>query len=333
MNAFTYTRVDDVAGAVRAIAGDGTARFIAGGTNLLDLMKENVERPSRLIDITHLPLRAIESTRDGGLRIGALVTNTDVAYHPEIERRYPLLSRAILAGASAQLRNMASVGGNLMQRTRCAYFYDNATRCNKRTPGAGCSAIVGFTRYHAILGASEHCIAVHPSDMCVALAALEAVVRVTGPDGERAIAFEDFHRVPGDTPHIDTNKRPDEIITAVELPGRGFAERYAYLKVRDRASYAFALVSVAAALRMTAGTIAEGRVALGGVAHKPWRDRAAESALAGQPASRHTFERVADELVRGARDFGLNRFKIPLAKRAIVRSLEQAAAANGGGRP
>jgi len=169
-------------------------------------MKENVERPSRLIDITHLPLRAIELTSDGGLRIGALVTNTDVAYHPEIERRYPLLSRAILAGASAQLRNMASVGGNLMQRTRCAYFYDNATPCNKRTPGAGCSAIGGFTRYHAILGTSEHCIAVHPSDMCVALAALEAVVRVTGPDGERAIAFEDFHRVPGDTPHIDTNR-------------------------------------------------------------------------------------------------------------------------------
>ena len=333
MNAFTYTRVDDVAGAVRSIAGDGAARFIAGGTNLLDLMKENVERPTRLIDITHLPLRAIELTSDGGLRIGALVTNTDVAYHPETERRYPLLARAILAGASAQLRNMASVGGNLMQRTRCPYFYDNATPCNKRTPGAGCSAIGGFTRYHAILGASEHCIAVHPSDMCVALAALEAVVRVTGPDGERAIAFEDFHRVPGDTPHIDTNKRPDEIITAVELPARGFAERYAYLKVRDRASYAFALVSVAAALRMTAGTIEEGRVALGGVAHKPWRDRAAESALAGQPASCRTFERVADELVRGARDFGLNRFKIPLAKRAIVRSLEQAAATNGGGRP
>jgi xanthine dehydrogenase YagS FAD-binding subunit len=333
MNAFTYTRVDDVASAVRSIAGDGAAQFIAGGTNLLDLMKENVERPSRLIDITNLPLRAIESTSDGGLRIGALVTNTDVAYHPEIERRYPLLSRAILAGASAQLRNMASVGGNLMQRTRCAYFYDNATPCNKRTPGAGCSAIGGFTRYHAILGASEHCIAVHPSDMCVALAALDAVVHVTGPGGERAIAFEDFHREPGNTPHIDTNKRSDEIITAVELPARGFSELYAYVKVRDRASYAFALVSVAASLRMNAGTIEEGRVALGGVAHKPWRNRTAESALAGQPASRQTFERVADDLVRGARDCGLNAFKIPLAKRAIVRSLEQAVATNRGGRP
>jgi len=302
MNAFTYTRAEDVATAVRSIAGDDAARFIAGGTNLLDLMKENVERPSRLIDITHLPLRAIESTPDGGVRIGALVTNTDLAYHPEIGRRYPLLSHAILAGASAQLRNMASVGGNLMQRTRCVYFYDNATPCNKRTPGAGCSAIGGFTRYHAILGTSEHCIAVHPSDMCVALAALDAVVRVTGPGGERALAFDDFHRVPGDTPHIDTNKRADEIITAIELPAGGFAEHYAYLKIRDRASYAFALVSVAAALRMNAGRIEEGRVALGGVAHKPWRDRAAESALAGQPASRQTFERVADQLMRGARD-------------------------------
>ena len=333
MNAFAYTRAEDVATAVRAIAGDGAARFIAGGTNLIDLMKENVERPSRLIDITQLPLRAIESTSDGGLRIGALVTNTDLAYHPEIERRYPLLSRAILAGASAQLRNMASVGGNLMQRTRCAYFYDHATPCNKRTPGAGCSAIGGFTRYHAILGGSEHCIAVHPSDMCVALAALDALVRVTGPAGERAIRFEDFHRLPGDTPHIETNTRPDEIITAVEVPADGFAEHHAYLKVRDRASYAFALVSVAAALRMRAGRIEEGRVALGGVAHKPWRDRAAESGLAGQPASRQTFERVADQLLRGARGLGFNAFKIPLARRAIVRSLLQAAAAHGAVRP
>jgi xanthine dehydrogenase YagS FAD-binding subunit len=333
MNAFAYTRAEDVAAAVRSIAADGAARFIAGGTNLLDLMKENVERPSRLIDITHLSLRTIEPTSGGGLRIGALVTNSDLAYHPEIERRYPLLSRAILAGASAQLRNMASVGGNLMQRTRCAYFYDNATPCNKRTPGAGCSAIGGFTRYHAILGASEHCIAVHPSDMCVALAALDAVVRVTGPAGERTIAFEDFHRLPGDLPHIDTNKRPDEIITAVDLPARGFAEHYSYVKVRDRASYAFALVSVAAALRMNGGAIEEGRVALGGVAHKPWRDRAADSALAGQPPTRQTFERVADQLLRDARDFGLNAFKIPLARRAIVRSLGQAAVMNGAVRP
>jgi xanthine dehydrogenase YagS FAD-binding subunit len=295
-------------------------------------MKENVERPSRLIDITHLPLRVIESTGDGGLRIGSLVTNTDVAYHPEVERRYPLLSRAILAGASAQLRNMASVGGNLMQRTRCAYFYDAATPCNKRTPGAGCSAIGGFARYHAILGTSEHCIAVHPSDMCVALAALEAVVRVTGPGGERAVPFEDFHRLPGAAPHIDTNKRPDEIITAIDLPARGFAEHYAYLKIRDRASYAFALVSVAVGLRTKGDTIDEIRVALGGVAHKPWRDRAAEAALTGQPVSRATFARMADILLRDARGFGHNAFKIPLAKRAVIRALDQAAAVNGGAR-
>jgi len=326
MNAFGYVRAGDVGIAVRALAdGDGRARLIAGGTNLIDLMKENVERPSLLIDITHLPLGAIQAADDGGLRIGALVSNTDVAYHPEVERRYPLLSRAILAGASAQVRNMASVGGNLMQRTRCVYFYDRATPCNKRTPGAGCSAIGGFTRYHAILGTSEHCIAVHPSDMCVALAALDAVVRVTGPGGERAIAFEDFHRLPADTPHIDTNKRTDEIITAVDLPARGFADHYAYVKVRDRASYAFALVAVAAALRINGETIEEGRLALGGVAHKPWRDRAAESALVGQPASRATFERVADLLLRDARGFGHNAFKIPLAKRAVIRGLEQAA--------
>jgi len=326
MNAFGYVRAGDVGIAVRALAdGDGRARLIAGGTNLIDLMKENVEWPSLLIDITHLPLGAIQAADDGGLRIGALVSNTDVAYHPEVERRYPLLSRAILAGASAQVRNMASVGGNLMQRTRCVYFYDRATPCNKRTPGAGCSAIGGFTRYHAILGTSEHCIAVHPSDMCVALAALDAVVRVTGPGGERAIAFEDFHRLPADTPHIDTNKRTDEIITAVDLPARGFADHYAYVKVRDRASYAFALVSVAAALRINGETIEEGRLALGGVAHKPWRDRAAESALVGQPASRATFERVADLLLRDARGFGHNAFKIPLAKRAVMRGLEQAA--------
>jgi len=326
MNAFGYVRAGDVGIAVRALAdGDGRARLIAGGTNLIDLMKANVERPSLLIDITHLPLGAIQAADDGGLRIGALVSNTDVAYHPEVERRYPLLSRAILAGASAQVRNMASVGGNLMQRTRCVYFYDRATPCNKRTPGAGCSAIGGFTRYHAILGTSEHCIAVHPSDMCVALAALDAVVRVTGPGGERAIAFEDFHRLPADTPHIDTNKRTDEIITAVDLPARGFADHYAYVKVRDRASYAFALVSVAAALRINGETIEEGRLALGGVAHKPWRDRAAESALVGQPASRATFERVADLLLRDARGFGHNAFKIPLAKRAVIRGLEQAA--------
>src|SRR5205823_6066215 len=240
MNHFSYTRADGIATAVCEIAESGTAKFIAGGTNLIDLMKENVERPSRLIDINRLPLAEIQPTADGGLRLGALATNTDVAYHPEVERRYPLLSKAILAGASPQLRNMATVGGNLMQRTRCYYFYDTTTPCNKREPGTGCSAIDGYNRMHAILGASHQCIAVHPSDMCVALAALEAIVRVAGPKGERAIPFAEFHRLAGDTPHIDTNLGADEIITAVDLPARGFAEHHAYLKVRDRASYAFA---------------------------------------------------------------------------------------------
>lgn len=329
MNRFTYTRVDDVSSAVRESAKDAGAKFIAGGTNLIDLMKENVERPSRLIDITHAALKEISATREGGLRLGALVTNTDVAYNEEVERCYPLLSKAILAGASPQLRNMATVGGNLMQRTRCCYFYDTATPCNKRTPGAGCSAIAGFNRAHAILGTSAHCIASHPSDMCVALTALEAVVHVTGPGGERAIAFADFQRLPGDTPNMDTNLRADEIITAVDLPAKGFAEHHSYLKVRDRASYAFALVSVAAALEMEGQTINEARLALGSVAHKPWRDRQVETLLNGQSATRDTFQRVAEALLHNAKGFGHNSFKIELAKRAIVRGLSQAASVEG----
>src|SRR2546429_672994 len=236
---FQYARANNIADAVRQMASDPAAKFIAGGTNLIDLMKEDVERPSRLIDISRLPLKTVVETADGGLLIGALVPNSDLAYHPLIEHRYPMLSSAILAGASAQLRNMASVGGNLMQRTRCYYFYDAATPCNKREPGAGCAAIDGFNRIHAILGWSDQCIATHPSDMCVALAALEATVRVAGPDGERAIPLAEFHRLPGDTPHIDTNLRSDEIITAVDLPAKGFADHHAYLKIRDRASYAF----------------------------------------------------------------------------------------------
>jgi xanthine dehydrogenase YagS FAD-binding subunit len=326
MNPFSYSRAGDVASAVREVAEDGAASFIAGGTNLLDLMKENVARPSRLIDITRLPLKEIGPGPDGGLRLGALVTNTDVAYDGQVERRYPLLAKAILAGASPQLRNMATVGGNLMQRTRCYYFYDTATPCNKREPGAGCAARDGFNRMHAILGTSEHCIAVHPSDMCVALAALEAVVRVTGPGGDRAIPFGEFHRLPGDTPQLDTNLAADEIITAVDLPARGFARHHAYLKVRDRTSYAFALVSVAAALEMDRGTITEARVALGGVAHKPWRDRHAEALLHGRSATPDNFQRVADALLRGATGFGHNNFKVELAKRAIGRALGQAAA-------
>jgi xanthine dehydrogenase YagS FAD-binding subunit len=320
-----YARASDVGDAVRQIAADPAAKFIAGGTNLVDLMKEDVERPSRLIDISRLPLKTVEETKDGGVRIGALVPNSDLAWHPLIEQRYPLLSSAILAGASAQLRNMASTGGNLLQRTRCYYFYDTATPCNKREPGSGCSAITGVNRIHAILGTSETCIATHPSDMCVALAAIEAKVHVTGPSGERTIAFADFHRLPGDTPQIDSNLHPDEIVTAIELPPRGFATNYSYLKIRDRLSYAFALVSVAAALELEGDRVKDARLALGGVAHKPWRDPAAEAALRGQIADRATFMGAADILLRDARGFEHNSFKIDLARRAIVRALTQAA--------
>ena len=302
-----------------------TAKFIAGGTNLIDLMKEDVERPTRLIDITRLPLKTVEETAAGGARIGALVPNADLAYHPLIEQRYPILSSAILAGASAQLRNMASTGGNLLQRTRCYYFYDVATPCNKREPGSGCSAIKGLNRMHAILGSSEGCIATHPSDMCVALAVLEAKVHVTGAAGERVIPFADFHRLPGDAPQRDTNLYPDEIITAVELPARGFATNYTYLKIRDRLSYAFALVSVAIGLELDGGTIKEARFALGGVAHKPWRDGAAEATLRGQTPSAANFQRAADVLLRDAKGYEHNAFKIDLARRTIVRALTQAA--------
>jgi xanthine dehydrogenase YagS FAD-binding subunit len=323
---FQYARANDVADAVRLISADPRAKFIAGGTNLIDLMKEDVERPTRLIDITRLPLKSVEETADGGWRIGALVPNSDLAYHPLIAARYPVLASAILAGASAQLRNMASTGGNLLQRTRCYYFYDTATPCNKREPGSGCSAIAGLNRMHAILGTSEACIATHPSDMCVALAALDARVHVTGPAGERAIAFSEFHRLPGDTPQRDTNLQPDEIVTAVELPARGFAANYTYLKIRDRLSYAFALVSVAAALELEGDAIKEARLALGGVAHKPWRDPAAEAALCGQTANQSTFARAADLLLRDAKGFEHNAFKVDLAHRAIVRALTQATA-------
>src|ERR1700730_17345556 len=322
---FQYARATDVADAVRQIAADPAAKFIAGGTNLVDLMKYDVERPSRLIDISRLPLNTVEQTAEGGLRIGALVPNSDLAYHPLVERRYPILSSAILAGASQQLRNMASTGGNLLQRTRCFYFYDTTTPCNKRKPGSGCSAINGINRINAILGTSEACIATHPSDMCVALSALEAKVHVAGPTGERAIAFSDFHRLPGDTPQRDTNLEPDEIITAIELPARGFAANYSYLKIRDRLSYAFALVSVAAALGLEGPRFREARLALGGVAHKPWRSPDAEAALRGQVADEYSLARAAELLLRDAKGFSHNAFKIDLARRAIVRALTQAA--------
>jgi xanthine dehydrogenase YagS FAD-binding subunit len=322
---FQYMRATDVNDAVRQISADPAAKFIAGGTNLIDLMKDDVERPSRLIDISRLPLKSIEETPEGGLRIGALVPNSDVAYHPLIAQRYPMLASAILAGASAQLRNMASTGGNLLQRTRCYYFYDTATPCNKREPGSGCSAITGLNRMHAILGTSEACIATHPSDMCVALAALDATVHVTGPSGARVILFPDFHCLPGDTPQRETTLQPNEIVTAIELPPLGFAGNYTYLKVRDRLSYAFALVSVAAGLELDGDRIKEAHLALGGVAHKPWRDPSAEAALRGQTADQSTFIRAADVLLRDARSFEHNAFKIDLARRAIVRALMQAA--------
>ncbi|MUG91232.1 xanthine dehydrogenase family protein subunit M [Scytonema sp. UIC 10036] len=325
MKSFSYTRADDVATVVNEIGVDNAAKFIAGGTNLIDLMKENVARPSRLIDITRLPLNKIENTEDGGLQIGALVTNAETAYNGQVEKRYPLLSKAILAGASPQLRNMATTGGNLLQRTRCYYFYDTATPCNKREPGTGCPAIDGFNRIHAILGTSEHCIATHPSDMCIALAALKAVVRVTGNNGDRTIPFAEFHRLPGDTPHIDTNLQADEIITAVDLPAKGFAKNYTYLKLRDRTSYAFALVSVAVALEMDGDQIKQARLALGGVAHKPWRNTEAEAMLLGKSANQENFQACTEAIVRDAKGFGHNTFKIELVKRAIVRALKQAA--------
>jgi xanthine dehydrogenase YagS FAD-binding subunit len=322
---FDYVRAADAADALRQIAGFPGAKFIAGGTNLIDLMKEDVERPLLLVDISRLPLDKVEETGDGGLRIGALTPNSDLAYHPLIEQRYPLLASALLAGASPQLRNMATVGGNLMQRTRCYYFYDVATPCNKRSPGSGCSAVNGLNRIHAILGTSDACIATHPSDMCVALAALDAKVHVSGPGGDRVIAFADFHRLPMDNPQRDTNLEPHELITAVELPPQGFPRHYSYLKIRDRAAYAFALVSVAAALEMEGERIAQARLALGGVAHKPWRDREAEEALRGAQATPQAFRRAAEIVLREARGFAHNSFKIELAAKTMVRALSQAA--------
>ncbi|MCJ2060770.1 xanthine dehydrogenase family protein subunit M [Methylobacterium sp. J-048] len=323
MNRFDYVRAGTVAEAVQAY-GAG-ARFIAGGTNLIDLMKYDVEKPGRLIDITRLPLDGIEE-HDSGLRLGALATNAKVAYDERVAAQYPLLRNAILAGASAQLRNAASTGGNLLQRTRCYYFYDTATPCNKREPGTGCPAIGGVNRIHAIFGASESCIATHPSDMCVALAALEATVRVSGPQGERSIPFADFHRLPGNTPEQDTNLAPGEIVVSVDLPESKFPQHYTYLKLRDRLSYAFALVSVAAGVELDGDTIKTARLALGGVAHKPWRNREAEALLEGKPATRESFQQAADLIVSEAKPQSANGFKIDLARRAIVRGLEQAAA-------
>lgn len=328
MKPFAYARAADENQAVAALRGKPSAKFLGGGTNLIDLMKMGVETPTQLIDINRLPLAQVEELPGGkGIRIGGLARNSDVAEHPLIKERYPVLSEALLAGASPQLRNMATTGGNLLQRTRCYYFYDPAfPACNKRNPGSGCGAIHGFNRIHAILGQSEQCIATHPSDMCVAMAALDAVIRVRGPKGERQIPIADFHRLPGDTPQVDTNLAADELITAVDLPASPFAKHSHYLKVRDRASYAFALVSVAAALELNPDkTIKSARLALGGVAHKPWRAAIAEKKLTGAKANEETFRAAAEAELADAKGYKHNFFKIELAKRSIVRALSTVA--------
>lgn len=319
MTPFTYARAD-AAGQALELAGGG-ARFLGGGTNLIDLMRERIEAPAALVDVSGIG-RAIGETADGGLLIGAGVRNTDLAEHPLVRTRYPLVTRAIVAGASAQIRNMATVGGNLLQRTRCTYFYDvEGSRCNKRVPGEGCDAQGGFNRIHAILGASEACVATHPSDLCVALTALDATVHVAGPQGARAIAFGDFHLLPGDTPDRETALAPAELVTAVELPPLPVAAHSRYRKVRDRASYAFALISVAAALRVEDGRVAEVRLALGGVAHRPWRAHAAEAALVGAEASEENFLAAADAELAAAVPLRDNAFKIDLARRTIAAVL------------
>ncbi|WP_101789428.1 FAD binding domain-containing protein [Nonomuraea indica] len=328
MRPFTYVRAGDVAEAVREAARPG-AKFLGGGTNLVDLMREDIERPSTLVDITRLPLAEVTEPPGGGLRIGALVRNSHLAAHPLVRARYPVLSQALLSGASAQLRNMATVGGNLLQRTRCLYFYDGAAACNKREPGSGCDAIGGFNRYHAVLGTSESCIATHPSDMAVALAALDAVVEVTGEGGTRRISLGDFHRLPEGTPHLETTLRPGELVTAVELPELPVAARSRYRKVRDRASYAFALVSVAAALEVRDGAVGAVRLALGGVAAKPWRAHEAERVLLGGPATEEAFRQAADAELAAATGRPDNTFKIELARRTVVATLRQLAAEAG----
>jgi len=324
MKPFIYSRAHQVPDAIRRLAVADRPVPIAGGTNLLDLMKERVVLPTRLLDINGLPLDEIRDLDDGGLRLGALSRNEDTADHPLVKARYPLLAKAILSGASVQIRNMATNGGNLMQRTRCPYFYDVNMPCNKRTPGSGCGALHGYNRMHAILGTSGECIATHPSDMCVALAALEAVVIVLGPEGERRIPFDQFHRLPGDTPQFDNTLSVDELIVAIDLPPKGYAGHYSYLKVRDRRSYAFALVSAAVGIELTDGVITRARIALGGVAHKPWRDPEAEASLVGHAPGDDAFENAASLLLRGAQGCGFNDFKIELSRRVIRRALDEA---------
>ncbi|BAY27622.1 hypothetical protein NIES2100_74470 [Calothrix sp. NIES-2100] len=329
MNNFTYARASSLKDAVQKATSDRNAMFIAGGTNLVDRLKVFLDQPSQLIDISRLEMKQIEKMANGGLRLGALVTNTDVADHADVRRNYPILSRAILAGASQQIRNMATVGGNLLQRTRCPYYYDTAFPCNKRQPGQGCPAISGINRMHAILGASEECVAVNPSDMSVALAALDAVVDVVGTQGKRQIPFTEFHRLPGNTPERDTNLEPGELITSLIIPPLPFAKSGVYLKLRDRTSYAFALISVAAAVDLAGDKIQTVRFAIGGVAHKPWRSKDAEEFLIGKTAETTTFQQAAEIALKEAKPLSHNSYKIELAKRAIRRALT--ISAKGGG--
>ncbi|MFB9296697.1 FAD binding domain-containing protein [Persicitalea jodogahamensis] len=330
MKPFKYTRATDAASATRIAAENPNAKFLAGGTNLIDLMKEDVERPDELIDLTNLTLSQIKALPSGGLSLGALGRNTDAANHPLVRQNYPLLTQAILAGASGQIRNMATNGGNMLQRTRCPYFYEVSMPCNKREPGryegaSGCGAREGVNRNHAIFGWSEKCVAVYPSDMAIALSALDAIIKVSTPDGrERDISFADFHRLPGDTPEKETNLETGELIVAIELPKSNFAKHSYYLKVRDRASYAFALVSVGAALELEGSRIKQVRIAMGGVAHKPWRARKAEDYLIGKETSAENFQLAAAAEMAEARPLEHNRFKVELGKRSIVHALEMA---------
>lgn len=320
MEPFTIQQAADPRAAIQAAGVAKGSKYIAGGTNLVDLMKMYVETPAVLVNVNPLDLNKIDTLPHGGIRIGALVRNSDLAYHPLIQKRYPVLSQALLSGASPQLRNMATTGGNLLQRTRCPYFFDISFPCNKRVPGSGCSAITGYNRSNAVLGGSDHCIATHPSDMCVAMAALDASIRVEGPDGTRTIPFTDFHLLPGETPEKETNLKPGELITAVDIPALPHSSRSHYLKVRDRASYEFALASAAVVLDMENGNIRSARIALGGVGTKPWRASGAEQLLKGRP-SPELFGQVAEAALQDAKPQTYNGFKIELAKRTLIRAL------------
>lgn len=325
MRPFTYTHPQNPKEALSAATSNETAHYLGGGTNLIDLMKEDVERPTELIEVADLKFNEIKSNSKGGYTLGAMANNSDTANHPEIRKNYPLLSMAMLSAATAQIRNMATNGGNLLQRTRCPYFYETSMPCNKREPGSGCGALNGMNALHAIFGWNDNCVAVHPSDMCVALAAIGAKVQVQQADGaSRTIDFTDFHRLPGDQPEKDTNLQPNELITAIELPQPVFADNYYYLKIRERSSYAFALLSVAAGLQIQSGTIAKAGLAMGGVAHKPWKLSQAENYLKGKTPSQENFERAAELAMQEARPLSGNEYKVEMGRKAIVRALSQA---------